>query len=62
MTQEVIDAMRLVVDWQEMYDQCKEREHCLGCGYLESRSCDLISTEAMIKTVSGIFKKHIEGA
>jgi len=59
MSEKVMKAIKLVVEWRKMKDLCEERSDCIGCPYHENKACDCISTETMLRAVSDTFYEFI---
>ena len=63
----VFDGMKMLVLWQEQRDICDGRSQCdaderMGiekCPYRSGKSCDMVSTEKVLKTVSGVFREYL---
>lgn len=61
MTAKVIEAMLLIVRWAEMMELCKNRTSCDGCPYNLTKSCDVVSTNYVLKESASIFRTYING-
>ena len=63
----VFDGMKMLVLWQEQRDICDGRSQCDAderqgiekCPYRSGKSCDMISTEKVLKTASGVFREYL---
>ncbi len=62
----VIDAMRTVVLFREMYELCMGRipmlgkNACDGCPYMHNGVCGKISTADLIANVANVFQEFLE--
>jgi hypothetical protein len=56
----VIDAMRLVVQWETMTTYCMSKKGCRDCPYNKKQVCNKMSTETMLKKVAKIFDKFLK--
>ena len=54
--EEVIDSMRLVVQWRTMLDYCRSKQGCTGCPYNAKQMCNKRSTEDVLKRVANVFE------
>ena len=63
----VFDGMKMLVLWQEQRDICDGRSQCDAdesrgiekCPYRQGKSCDMVSTEKVLKTASGVFREYL---
>ena len=66
-TDKVLNGMKMVVLWADMRDLCQGRSPCDSdeqqgiekCPYRSGKSCDMISTEKVLKTASGVFREYL---
>ena len=66
-TDKVLNGMEMVVLWADMRDLCQGRSQCDSdeqqgiekCPYRSGKSCDMISTETVLKAVSGVFREYL---
>ena len=66
-TDNVLNGMKMVVLWEDMRDLCQGRSQCDSdeqqgiekCPYRSGKSCDMISTEKVLKTASGVFREYL---
>lgn len=62
----VIDTMRMIIRFREMYDMCMGRivgygkSACGGCPYMESGTCGKISTADALNNAADIFQEFLE--
>jgi len=56
----VIDAMRLIVDWQDMREICMHRTTCIGCIYHGRMTCNRYNTEQIMRMSAEIFRDFLE--
>ena len=56
----VIDAMRLVIEWKKLSDQCLTRDSCKKCPYYISLTCSKQSTEDIMNTVANVFDDFLQ--
>jgi len=54
-----IEAMELIVRWNEMTEYCTSRTDCLDCPYDLKKTCDLASTEFVLASAARTFKKFL---
>lgn len=60
MNAKVIEAMLLIVRWAEMKELC-EKTSCEDCPYNLTKSCDIVSTDYVLKESARIFRSYING-
>lgn len=62
----IIDAMKTVILFREMYDICmnrikdKQESACIGCPYYAKGTCNKISTIDLIYNVADIFQEFLD--
>ena len=56
----VIDAMRLIVDWQDMREICMHRTTCIGCIYHGRMTCNRYNTEQIMRMAAEIFRDYLD--
>ena len=60
MTEKVLYAMRLAVEFERMKRFCDNRTTCKGCPYWKLKACNLISTDTVMEKVAIIFREFLE--
>ena len=60
MNAKVIEAMLLIVKWAEMKEFCDKHEGCQDCPYDLVKSCDIVSTDYVLKESAKVFRRYIE--
>ena len=63
----VFDGMKMLVLWQEQRDICDGRSQCDAderqgiekCPYRQGKSCDMVSTEKVLKSVASVFREYL---
>lgn len=58
--EDVIDTMKLVVQWHDMRYMCLSRSSCIGCPYHGKMLCNRYSTEDIMLVASAIFRDYLE--
>ena len=66
-TDKVLNGMKMVVLWADMRDLCQGRSQCDSdeqqgiekCPYRSGKSCDMISTEKVLKSVASVFREYL---
>jgi hypothetical protein len=56
----VIDAMRLVIEWKKLSDQCLTRDSCKGCPYHINFTCSKQSTIDVLTTAANVFDDFLQ--
>ena len=52
----ILDAMRLVVAWDDMETFCQSRSTCKGCPYASGKACDRMSTQSVLEKAAEMFR------
>ena len=63
MNARVIEAMMLVIRWQQMREECFTRrtDGCCGdCPFDLGKACDAASTDYVLEESAKVFKRYIE--
>lgn len=60
MTEIVVEYMKKIVRWREMYEICINRPNCTGCPYKKSELCDKESTANVLRSSADIFQEFLE--
>ena len=66
-TDKVLNGMKMVVLWADMRDLCQGRSQCDSdeqqgiekCPYRSGKSCDMVSTEKVLKSVASVFREYL---
>lgn len=59
--EKVIQAMKVLVEWRNLKDLCDDRSSCDGCPYNVYHTCDMISTDEMMRRVADVFVEYLYG-
>lgn len=60
MNAKVIEAMLLLIKWDEQNEICMSREDCDDCPFDLAKSCDTVSTDYVMHECATVFKRYIE--
>lgn len=60
MNAKVIEAMLLLIKWDEQQEICSSRDDCDGCPFDLGKSCDTVSTDYVMHECATVFKRYIE--
>ena len=58
--EEVIDTMRMVVQWYTMYSYCNSKKGCIDCPYNRTQPCGKKSTIEIMSISARTFQKFLK--
>ncbi len=56
----VIDAMKLLIEWKRLSDQCLTRDTCKECPYHINFTCSKQSTIDILTTAANVFDDFLQ--
>lgn len=56
----IIDCMKLVVKWRDMYEFCISRSNCIDCPQNEKGICRKETTANVMSHCANTFKEYIK--
>lgn len=60
MNAKVIEAMLLLIKWDEQNEICINRDSCAECPFDLGKSCDMVSTDYVMHECANVFRRYIE--
>lgn len=57
---EIVEALRLAVQWQAFKTFCKTRSECRGCPYQSNHICSFASTEKIMNKVADAAREYLK--
>lgn len=57
--EDVINGMKVMVEWNKLKDFCNLRTNCKDCPYFKHRYCSSVTTEAVMKIAESKFREFL---